>query len=542
MLKRLGIGWSAGWRDGLIAGCTLFAAAAVTGLAVYLTASSALKNEVRTNLMRVAVSAAQLTDTTAHARITRPEDQGNADYEHVRAPYFALLRGNPDLAYIYTMIRVDGKTHFIMDASIPKPGDQIVPTGVMETYDNRTPVLEKAFETQAPQVEAETYTDKWGTFLSGYAPLVDKGQFVGLVGVDIRVDAYLKRLEGIRNALLIGLGVAALAAIAAGLMVGRHRHAAERVRQENATRSQQLQAMEHDRLRAEHAALQAEASRRAAMSDAATAFEQTACRILDGVKQAVEGLHERAADVSEIAIRTREGVETAATATRNTQERARHVAEAAQALSLAIRDIAERSARSDAIAHEAAHRSADAAAKLDSLSARSAQITDIIGLIDDIAGQINLLALNATIESARAGAAGRGFAVVAAEVKTLSGRVAEATRRITSQIQDIQSATRDTVDSVGAIRSIITDMGRTAQDVAQAVEAQTGLTARIGETIEQTATDAQAVGRTLQLVHRSADETDQTAACVSAESAHLAEETARLNSAVDTFLRAVRAV
>ncbi|WP_298326397.1 methyl-accepting chemotaxis protein [Asticcacaulis sp.] len=541
MLERLGIRLGVGWRDGLIAGGALFAAAAVTGLAVYLTASSALKNEVRTNLMRVAVSAAQLTDITAHARITRPEDQGNADYEHVRAPYFALLRGNPDLAYIYTMVRVDGKTHFIMDASIPKPGEAVVPTGVMETYENSTPVLEKAFETQAPQVEADTYTDKWGTFLSGYAPLVDKGRFVGLVGVDIRVDAYLKRLEGIRNALLTGLGVAALAAIAAGLIVGRHRHAAERVRQENAARSQQLQAMEHDRLRAEHEALQAEASRRAAMSDAAAAFEQTACRILDRVKQSVGGLHERAADVSEIAIRTREGVETAATATRNTQERARHVSEAAQALSLAIRDIAERSARSDAIAHEAAHRSADAAAKLDSLSARSAQITDIISLIDDVASQINLLALNATIESARAGDAGKGFAVVASEVKILSGRVAEATRRITTQIQDIQSATRETVDSVGAIRSIIEDMGRTAQDVAQAVEAQTGLTARIGETIEQTAADAQAVGRTLQQVHRSADETDQTAACVSEESAHLAEETARLNGAVDSFLRAVRA-
>ncbi|MFT3996754.1 MAG: methyl-accepting chemotaxis protein [Asticcacaulis sp.] len=541
MAKRLFSGFGPGLRDGLIAGACLFAAAAVTGLAVYLAASGALKHEVQGNLMRVAQSASELTDMAAHGRISRPEDLDNADYRQVRAPYLALLRANPDLAFIYTTVRKDGKIHFIMDASVPKPGETVIPTGVMETYDDATAVMEKAFDTQKPQVEDETYTDKWGTFLSGYAPLTQDGNFVGVVGVDIRVDAYLKRLEGIRNALLMGLGVAAIAAIGTGIVVGRHRHASERARRENALQAERLQALERERMNAEQAALRDETARRTAMSEAAARFEGEARTILNTVRSAVDGLHARAEDVSGIAGQTREGVETASGATRDTHDRAQQVSEAAQSLNAAIRDIALRSERSNAIAHEAASRSADAAQKLDSLSTRSAQITDIIGLIEDIAGQINLLALNATIESARAGDAGRGFAVVAAEVKTLSGRVADATRRITAQVSDIQSATRDTVESVGAIRTIIEDMGRTAQDVAMAVEAQTGVTAGIEHTIGQTADDARLIGVTLERVYRSADETDQSAACVSAESIRLSQETDALNASVETFLRAVRA-
>ena len=52
----------------------------------------------------------------------------------------------------------------------------------------------------------------------------------------------------------------------------------------------------------------------------------------------------------------------------------------------------------------------------------SRKISDIIGVIDEIARQTNLLALNAAVEAARAGDAGRGFAVVASEVRSLAQR------------------------------------------------------------------------------------------------------------------------
>lgn len=107
----------------------------------------------------------------------------------------------------------------------------------------------------------------------------------------------------------------------------------------------------------------------------------------------------------------------------------------------------------------------DAVKAMEEIQNSSKEISNIIGVIDEIAFQTNLLALNAGVEAARAGEAGKGFAVVAQEVRELAQRSAKAAKEIKALITASSGFVINGVNLVGQTGDALQQIVLQVQDI-----------------------------------------------------------------------------
>jgi len=137
----------------------------------------------------------------------------------------------------------------------------------------------------------------------------------------------------------------------------------------------------------------------------------------------------------------------------------------------------------------------EAVSAMSQIERSSQEVTQIIGVIDEIAFQTNLLALNAGVEAARAGEAGRGFAVVASEVRALAQRSAEAAKEIKTLIS---ASTAEVQRGVALVDRTGAALARIATQVAA-----------VNATVAEIAASAQEQSTGLQEVNVAVNQMDQ---------------------------------
>lgn len=260
-------------------------------------------------------------------------------------------------------------------------------------------------------------------------------------------------------------------------------------------------------------------------------FNQTAGRLRDAMKNVLSISTRIGTGAAEIA-------QAAEDLSKRTEQQAANLEETAATLEEITATVKQTASNAREASHSVSNAKAaaddggrvveSAITAMDAISQSSKQITDIIGVIDEIAFQTNLLALNAGVEAARAGEAGRGFAVVASEVRALAQRSSEAAKQIKSQIKDSTGHVESGVKLVG-------ESGVALKRIVDQVQQIDNLVGEISRAAEQQATGVEqvntAVGQMDQVTQQNAAMVEQSTAA----SRSLADETRELSDSIGFF-------
>ena len=218
---------------GILAGCTILA---ISSLGLFYTWHAAREGQlraIRSELLQLARVAATQVDGDAHRTMNSNAQAGSPEHLQLLEPLVAFHKATTDIIYVYTAVLRGEQIYFVLgtDYLYRAVEDDLPPDPIMTPYNTADPALLHALQYHEAAVNEHPVQEKLRSYMSAYAPFFDaKGEFVGVVGIDMWVHHLDARLASIRRTGLTAFAAVTLLSLLAGYMTFRLSLAATRAR------------------------------------------------------------------------------------------------------------------------------------------------------------------------------------------------------------------------------------------------------------------------------------------------------------------------
>ena len=436
--------------------------ALIVGSVAYSNMGSFLQKKCKDDVMEIAVIAAENVDGAVFAKAMEGDE---ASLLTVKESLSSFLVGD-SVTYVYTLMPKNADYfQFVVDTDPDDPGEYA------EDYEAQEAMFE-AMQGRS-SVTKDPFTDEWGTFYSGYAPILLDGKVLGIVAVDYEASSIQTSLSSLIRNILFAVGAALVFAVAAALLVSvRMRRNFIKVNDKilevasddgdltkvlNINSGDELEVIGNslNRLLEKTANTVREIkggtdSIESKMSDINAHVSGSAAQVA-GINDTI---HSMVAASEEIAASVGTVGEQVDFVYRDIQ----NIVEVVAGNTIGLQEINESSTELNDTAQTSftgIGKNVEMMSKMLQEEKKRAEavlrIKELSETILGISGQTNLLALNASIEAARAGEAGKGFAVVAGEIGALAGNTNEAAN-------EIQKMSKEVVEAIQGLGSLADKM------------------------------------------------------------------------------------
>jgi methyl-accepting chemotaxis protein len=415
--------------------------ALVVGCVSYSTMENFLRQKSMNDVMEIAVIAAENVD--AETFLSAMEGDAGA-LETVKNSLSFFLAGD-SVTYVYTLMPKDTDNfQFVVDTDPEDPGEYA------EDYTAQDAMFE-AMQGK-PSVTKEAFTDEWGTFYSGYAPILHNGKALGIIAVDYEASSIRTSLNSLIRNLLAAVTIGIFFAISAALLAAvRMKRNFKKVNDKiievvssDGDLTKVLDITSGDELEiiaiSLNKLLQKTGNTVREIKNGADnielKMEDINTHVSDSVSRigAISGtIHSMVSSSGEIALSAQTVGEQVDFVYKDIQNIVKIVTDNTTEL----KEINVSSAELTDTARSSSDRVEE---NVEAMSIRFdkekekanavLRIKELSDAILSISGQTNLLALNASIEAARAGDAGKGFSIVAEEIGALAGDTNNAANEI----------------------------------------------------------------------------------------------------------------